>query len=361
MTKIRNITCVTATVALAALTSFACGGNSSTPSSPSRAAAALSVASFTGRAEATASGYRYRLNLQLRETGGARPATVTAIEMTLFKDQTAFGSATFDDGMMNPLIPSGGSGSSKDLIVNDDRAATPCATRITATIRFENGAGATASATGTVTLDAPQPWTPPEPTNLTLFGVVRDASTDAPVVGARVSVVDGVNANRSSDTDGNGYYSIAGLRPSSFTLRAQKSGYNVTDNPIGLSADQRFDFTMRASTPAPPTPTPPPAPSPGPSCGPARAPCGTATAVCRDGTYSCSGNRSGTCSSHGGVACWICPGALCSSSSSSSSSTRTDGEGLLAALAESGLCAASGDASQSVDLRWEDMPSIVQP
>ena len=44
---------------------------------------------------------------------------------------------------------------------------------------------------------------------------------------------------------------------------------------------------------------------------PAGAPA-TATAVCNDGTYSFSQNRSGTCSSHGGVRCWICPGVLCS-------------------------------------------------
>jgi hypothetical protein len=49
----------------------------------------------------------------------------------------------------------------------------------------------------------------------------------------------------------------------------------------------------------------------GGSCGPTSAPCGQATARCRDGTYSCSRNRSGTCSHHGGVACWICPGPLC--------------------------------------------------
>ena len=30
-----------------------------------------------------------------------------------------------------------------------------------------------------------------------------------------------------------------------------------------------------------------------------------ATAVCRDGTYSFSQNRSGTCSHHGGVSRWL--------------------------------------------------------
>ncbi len=44
---------------------------------------------------------------------------------------------------------------------------------------------------------------------------------------------------------------------------------------------------------------------------PSSAPCGRPTARCNDGTYSCSQNRSGTCSSHNGVACWICPGPLC--------------------------------------------------
>jgi hypothetical protein len=43
-----------------------------------------------------------------------------------------------------------------------------------------------------------------------------------------------------------------------------------------------------------------------------QASCGTATALCNDNTYSCSQNRSGTCSSHDGVQCWFCPGALCS-------------------------------------------------
>jgi hypothetical protein len=35
------------------------------------------------------------------------------------------------------------------------------------------------------------------------------------------------------------------------------------------------------------------------------------TAQCRDGAWSCSTSRSGTCSSHGGVACYVCPGPIC--------------------------------------------------
>jgi hypothetical protein len=36
-----------------------------------------------------------------------------------------------------------------------------------------------------------------------------------------------------------------------------------------------------------------------------------ATARCNDGLWSCSQSRSGTCSGHGGVACYVCPGPLC--------------------------------------------------
>ena len=55
--------------------------------------------------------------------------------------------------------------------------------------------------------------------------------------------------------------------------------------------------------------------SSGPTCNggsvPASVSCGVPTAGCRDGSWSCSQNRSGTCSSHGGVSCWVCPGRLC--------------------------------------------------
>lgn len=51
------------------------------------------------------------------------------------------------------------------------------------------------------------------------------------------------------------------------------------------------------------------------SCGGAPAPgsvaCGAPTARCTDGSWSCSQNRSGTCSHHSGVSCWVCPGPLC--------------------------------------------------
>lgn len=48
----------------------------------------------------------------------------------------------------------------------------------------------------------------------------------------------------------------------------------------------------------------------GPTCPASQVSAGV-TAVCNDRTFSSSQNRSGTCSTHSGVLCWICPGTLC--------------------------------------------------
>ena len=121
-----------------------------------------------------------------------------------------------------------------------------------------------------------------------------------------------------------GNYTLTGLAAGNYTLRASKSGYTLTEPTFSISANRTMDFTIAkvASTP-----------TPGPStsvCAPRTAPCGQATAVCDDGSLSCSQNRSGTCSSHGGVSCWICPGTLCNGLTAPAGSI----EPLLAALPE---------------------------
>jgi hypothetical protein len=107
-------------------------------------------------------------------------------------------------------------------------------------------------------------------------------------------------------------------------LRATHGGHELTEVALTVSGNATQDISMpKASSPAPtPSPSPSPAPSPSPTPGPngatcnaaaypERASCGTPSAVCNDETLSCSGNRSGTCSSHSGVKCWLCPGTLC--------------------------------------------------
>lgn len=79
----------------------------------------------------------------------------------------------------------------------------------------------------------------------TLAGVVTDTSTGRPIGGARVQVVDGPGSGRSSTTDGNGYYSIAGITHSSFTARATATNYALQDQGLTLNRDTRLDFTLR--------------------------------------------------------------------------------------------------------------------
>ncbi len=76
-----------------------------------------------------------------------------------------------------------------------------------------------------------------------------------------------------------------------------------------------------SSPPVPlPTPTPTPAAyscaNPAPFCtegcgGKDEPACAPPTAWCKDGEWSCSQTRAGTCSTHKGVSCWVCPGPLC--------------------------------------------------
>lgn len=119
---------------------------------------------------------------------------------------------------------------------------------------------------------------------------------------------------------------LTAARPKTLTANAASALTAVIW--IGNSSGVATSGTVRVSfTPAPvasPTPTPPPAPRPTPTPAPsytcngnaigAAGQCaggGAATALCRDRTFSCSQNRTGTCSSHNGVECWICPGPLC--------------------------------------------------
>lgn len=59
--------------------------------------------------------------------------------------------------------------------------------------------------------------------------------------------------------------------------------------PLPVTATPTTTVAVTTTTPAPAASGPP----------------AGATAVCRDGTYSYSQHRSGTCSSHGGVATWL--------------------------------------------------------
>jgi hypothetical protein len=164
--------------------------------------------------------------------------------------------------------------------------------------------------TATQSVDVPSLPAPPPTLTFALSGSVVDGS--AGVSSARVEITTGMDAGAAVLTDGGGTFSFPALRPGTFTLLISKSGYNNLQQNVTLSGNAsglKLSVTKTAA-PSPPPPTN--------LCAPATASCGTATARCNDGTLSCSQNRSGTCSSHSGVSCFICPGLLCSSAAAAS-------------------------------------------
>jgi len=298
-----------------------CGGGDSgtaNPTAPTPHNPVVAITSFTASLSQTASENQYAVRISARETGGQSSATLTAVELTFADANGSTGTSTPDGAWPSNRLSPGATVAARSITVADSREGRPTFTRLTARVVYTNDAQVSSSVTETIDIQLPQG--PPPQTTFTIAGVVSEEPGGKAIVGASVGVVDGVNAGRSGTTDGNGYYSIPGLRGGSFTLRATKAGYETADRGLTLSADTPVDLRMRASAPAPVPPPPAPVPPPTPPSGdgvtctgstPSTAPCGRPTARCNDGTYSCSQNRSGTCSSHDGVACWICPGALC--------------------------------------------------
>ena len=144
-----------------------------------------------------------------------------------------------------------------------------------------------------------------------------------------------------SDLNGNAVLTLAA--PSTIALLVSRAGFESFGWFATVSADTELQALLSTTqnpttigpNPSPPSPGPPPLPPPGvaapdlpsfttvgnrPVCAFAEivhpAACedknfGDATAICSDGERSCSEKDSGTCSSHNGVYCWVCPGPLC--------------------------------------------------
>ena len=167
--------------------------------------------------------------------------------------------------------------------------------------------------------------TSPAPSSFSLCGTIRGAS-NAPLSGAEAEIRTGADAGKKTSTDNSGNYCLSAVRSGTFSVRASKADYNVADQNVTVSGNTTLNFTLTPTSNPTPNPTPPPNPNPNPTpppdptpvnmiCNaaayPSSASCGTPSAVCNDNTLSCSQNRQGTCSTHNGVKCWLCPGGLC--------------------------------------------------
>lgn len=85
----------------------------------------------------------------------------------------------------------------------------------------------------------------------TIAGVVSDSVSGRPVVGARVTVVDGSDAGRASQTDDNGYYSLGGVVNGALMLRVVRDGYSQADIQATVLGNTRTDIQLRPLPPPP--------------------------------------------------------------------------------------------------------------
>jgi hypothetical protein len=102
------------------------------------------------------------------------------------------------------------------------------------------GGGGTAPTPVSTTTTAPQTWT--------LQGYVTDSSNGRPVGGATVTVLDGPNSGRTASTDGNGYFVLANLTQSGFTIRVCASAYDCTNRGVTLTSNLQVDVRLTATT-----------------------------------------------------------------------------------------------------------------
>ena len=64
------------------------------------------------------------------------------------------------------------------------------------------------------------------------------------IAGAKVEFVDGANAGKSAITNDNGFYSMTGLAPGGFTVRASAAGFHEESRGITLTSNLVTDFSL---------------------------------------------------------------------------------------------------------------------
>jgi hypothetical protein len=95
---------------------------------------------------------------------------------------------------------------------------------------------------GRSTTTSPSPT--PTATTFSLSGTVTDSTTGSGISNATVTVVDGVNAGKSTTTGSSGSYSFAGLQPGGFTVTISASNYASQSKGVGLTLNQTLLFQL---------------------------------------------------------------------------------------------------------------------
>lgn len=84
----------------------------------------------------------------------------------------------------------------------------------------------------------------PTPSTFTLTGTVSDQATGQGITGATVTILDGANAGKSTTTSG-GSFSLTGLQPSGFTIRARAQYYDEASVGVTVTSNTSTSMTLR--------------------------------------------------------------------------------------------------------------------
>jgi hypothetical protein len=79
-----------------------------------------------------------------------------------------------------------------------------------------------------------------------IAGVVRDATTGAPIAGVRLQITSASQAVVTT-TDAHGHFVVFELQPDDYTMTAEKSGYDtrsVSGNSVFADQTQQYDLRL---------------------------------------------------------------------------------------------------------------------
>ena len=295
-------------VAVILTTLVACGKGGGTPTDPTPTRANLTFSIQNVAGVRLASGFDYTFQTQLRETAGV-PVTLTAYRLTFFE---ATGAAIGEVNRTQDIA-------SKDIAANGtsfvnwtitDEPETRYAVRLDAVVTFSDAVGSqTVRASANIpALPEPPPGGNPNPPNpnppgnpnppppstqekpkITSFSLDKTTVSKGTATTLRWAVTgaDSVSINQGiGSVSANGTESVEG-EYQTLTYRITARNSAGTSNSSVVLKTSGTDICYVSEVPD------------------------DATAICDDGWASESKNRPGTCSSHGGVKCWVCPGPLC--------------------------------------------------
>lgn len=200
------------------------------------------------------------------------PATSTTTRIIAIEGSLAFGDVTIGQskdlvvtlrnsgtGVMTLSGITGSSGLASLITASPSNASIPPGGSVAVTFRFTPSSGATTSGTVSFTTDHTSGTNTLSMSGtgvgapVTVFGVVTNGSTRAPIVGATVTAYrNNISGQKLAETktDGNGYYSIVVPSLTVVDIWFSNSGYDSVSGGVTLTADTRRDQTLNASSPA---------------------------------------------------------------------------------------------------------------